>query len=46
MRRPGYRLVPLGHLHPIVEMLNLGPVHEAGFVALGLTVGLAALWSP
>jgi hypothetical protein len=28
------------------EMLTTAPVHEIGFACLGLTVGLAALWSP
>lgn len=46
VRRPGYRLVPVGHLHQFDKMLNVGPVHEIGFACLGLLVGLAALWSP
>jgi hypothetical protein len=46
VRRPGYRLVPLGHLRQFDKMLNVDPVHEIGFACLGLLVGLAALWSP
>jgi hypothetical protein len=46
VRRPGYCLVPLGHLHQIDAMLDTGLVHAIGFACLGLIVGLAALWSP
>jgi hypothetical protein len=38
--------VPLGHLRPIDAMLTVSAVNEIGFGCLGLTVGLAALWSP
>jgi hypothetical protein len=46
VRRPGHRLVPVGHLHQVDAMLTVAPVHEIGFGCLGLVAGLAALWSP
>jgi hypothetical protein len=38
--------VPLSHLHPIDAMLSTDAIHQVGFACLGLTAGLAALWSP
>jgi hypothetical protein len=38
--------VPFGHLRPIASMLTIDAIHDIGFACLGLTAGLAALWSP